>query len=82
MRCLRRLLTSLLVTGAVACASHPPSPDPAQAPADGRTQLHRVMDRLKEPSDRAVQETRQAGSVIDAIGGTPQMQGDGGVTAE
>ncbi|HTQ41460.1 MAG TPA: hypothetical protein VMI75_01810 [Polyangiaceae bacterium] len=79
---MRGLLALPLVAAAVACASHPPSPAPAQPPADGRTQLHRVMDRLKEPSDRAVRETQQAGSVIDAIGGTPQMQGDGGVTAE
>jgi hypothetical protein len=40
------------------------------------------MDALKQPGARALKDTQAARSVLDAIGGNPQMQGDGGVTGE
>jgi uncharacterized membrane protein len=69
-----------------ACAGRHPAPEPpaeANAPADDqRAQLLQSLEALKQAGVRAEQDTRAARSVLDAIVGSPQMQGDGGVTAE
>ncbi|HEX8796769.1 MAG TPA: hypothetical protein VF765_37715 [Polyangiaceae bacterium] len=79
---LRRLFVGVLLAGAVACASQRPAPDTAQVPPTNAEQLQRALDRLKQPSTQAVQSTERARSVLDALQGEPEMQGDGGVTGE
>jgi hypothetical protein len=78
-----------LLAGAVlaACAGGKPSAQPpaahqAQPPPrdDGRAQLVRTLDALKQPGANAVEDTQAARSVLQAIGGVTQMQGDAGLT--
>ena len=81
------ILLSLLGAAAVgACAAgRPPTqpPESHEAPPpreDPAAQLVRSLDALKQPSTRAVETTDEARSVIEAIGGSTQMQGDAGLT--
>lgn len=65
-----------------ACAGGTPAPPPesAQPPRDdGRAQLVRTLERLKQPGANAEKDTEAARSVLEAIGGSPQMQGDAGL---
>jgi hypothetical protein len=69
-----------------ACAGErTPVQEPASAEAqatpraDGRAQLVRTLEQLKQPGVKAETDTQEARSVLDAIGGTPEMQGDGGL---
>ena len=62
-------------------AAEPPKAHEAQPPprGDGRAQLVRTLDALKQPGDNAVKDTQGARAVIEAIGGATQMQGDAGL---
>jgi hypothetical protein len=89
MKAAARLAQCLfLLGGAVlgACAGEKPAAEPpkaheAQPPPrdDGRAQLVRTLDALKQPGVEAVKDTQEARSVIEAIGGVTQMQGDAGL---
>jgi hypothetical protein len=76
------------LSGAMVCACAgqrpaPESPTETRAPADaGLPQLKQTIESLEEPSIRTEEATQEARSVLDALGGVLQMQGDGGVTAE
>jgi hypothetical protein len=58
-----------------------PNAHEAQPPprGDGGAQLVRTLDALKRPSIQAEKDTQAARSVLDAIGGATQMQGDAGL---
>lgn len=59
------------------------TPETQQAPApardDGRAQLVRTLETLKQPGDKAQSDTQEARSVLDAIGGSTEMQRDAGL---
>ncbi len=58
-------------------------PEAHEAPTpprdDGRTQLYRTLDALKQPGANAEKDTQAAQSVVDAIRGATQMQSDAGL---
>jgi hypothetical protein len=53
------------------------APPPPQG--DGHTQLERTLEVLKQPGVKAEKDTHAAQSVVDAIRGAAQMQGDAGL---
>lgn len=89
MRVVGRLTPGFLLVAAAllgACAAGTPAvqqPEGREAQPsprdDGRAQLVRTLDTLKQPGVEAETETQGARSVIEAIGGSPEMQGDGGL---
>jgi len=58
-----------------------PRANEAQPPprGDGGAQLVRTLDALKRPGVEAEKDTQAARSVLDAIRGAAQMQGDAGL---
>jgi hypothetical protein len=88
MKAALRLAPCFLLAGAVlaACAGErlaaqqPETREAQRSPRDdGRAQLVRELETLKEPGVKAVQDTQEARSVLEAIGGATQMQGDAGL---
>lgn len=80
------ILAPVLAAAALgACAVDRPAPQPPEtreAPPTSRddpaARLVRSLDALKQPSDRAQKDTNEARSVLEAIGGAPERQGDAG----
>jgi hypothetical protein len=89
MKAAARLALCLpLLAGPVlgACAGERPAAEQpkareAQPPPrdDGGAQLVRTLDALKRPGVQAEKDTQAARSVLEAIGGAAQMQGDAGL---
>jgi len=86
MKAVARLALCLPLLVLAACSgerpvAEQPNAHGAQPPPrdDGGAQLVRRLDALKRPSDQAVKDTQAARSVLDAIGGSAQMQGDAGL---
>jgi len=66
--------------GGGAAAKQPEAHEAPPPPRDdGRTQLYRTLDALKQPGANAEKDTQAAQSVVDAIRGAAQMQGDAGL---
>ena len=88
MKALARLALCLsLLAGPVlaGCSGARPAAEQPRAGAqppprgDGGAQLVRMLDALKRPGVQAEKDTQAARSVLDAIGGAAQMQGDAGL---
>jgi len=61
-----------------ASAQQPEAREAPPPPGDGRAQLVRSLEVLKQPGVKAEEDTQEARSVLDAIRGSPEMQRDGG----
>ncbi len=80
--CLPILLGPVLgaCAGARNTVETPEAPGAPSPPRDdGRAQLVRTLETLKQPGDKAQNDTQEARSVLDAIGGSTEMQRDGGL---